>query len=60
MYFFISYTSNALMHGRSWASIFTDSIYNEWVHQNTVTLGLVSGGGVACSGLSAPGESGIN
>ena len=60
IYFFISYTSNALMHGRSWASIFTDSIYNEWVHQNTVTLGLVSGGGVACSGLSAPGESGIN
>ena len=35
MYFFISHTSNALIHGRSWASIF---------HQNTVTLGLVSGG----------------
>ena len=39
MYFFISYTSNALMHGQSWASIFTDSIQNEPVHQNTVTLG---------------------
>ena len=43
-YFFISYTSNALMHGRSWASIFTDSIQNEMVRQKTVTLGLVSGG----------------
>ena len=38
---------------------FTDSVQNEPVHQNTVTLGLVSGGGVACSGW-APGESGIN
>ena len=58
MYFFISYTSNALMHEGSWASIFTDSTQNEPVHQNTVTLGLVSGGGGGGGGggpLLAPG-----
>ena len=36
MYYFISYTSSALMHGRSWASTFTDSIQNEWVHYEWV------------------------
>ena len=44
------------MHGRSWASIFTDSTQNEPVRQNTVTLSLVSGRGEGGVGeLLAPG-----